>query len=198
MRRWRGKAERRLGISRDATPGTDNVLDQTPRLRESTAVRGKPTGNPPLEKDWRTGVCGIRYDLQCVWLGCRVQSLREEVARSTGIAGDFPTSAGRFPSGCPANPGRYATGMDPVHNVTDTSPEALQVQLEGFRRMTPQERFDRMCRWSQEIRDMARNAIRRRHPDWSEDEVRLKFIELTYGAELAREVRQFLKERNSE
>jgi hypothetical protein len=45
---------------------------------------------------------------------------------------------------------------------------------------------------------MARNAIRRRHPDWSEDEVRLKFIELTYGAELAREVRQFLKERNSE
>ena len=88
--------------------------------------------------------------------------------------------------------------MDPSHTVTDTSPEALRVQLEGFRRMTAQERFDRMCRWFQEIRDMARNAIRRRHPDWSEDEVRLKFIELTYGPEVAREVRQFLQDRNRE
>jgi hypothetical protein len=88
--------------------------------------------------------------------------------------------------------------MDSIHTVTDTSPEALRVQLEGVRRMTPQERFNSMCRWSQEIRDMARNAIRRRHPDWSEDEVRLKFIELTYGPELAREVRHFLQDRNRE
>jgi len=36
---------------------------------------------------------------------------------------------------------------------------------------------------------MAFDAIRRRHPESSEDDVRLKFIELTYGKHLADEVR---------
>ena len=42
---------------------------------------------------------------------------------------------------------------------------------------------------------MAFDAIRRRHPDYSEDEVRLKFIELTYGKSLADEVRDWQAER---
>jgi hypothetical protein len=36
---------------------------------------------------------------------------------------------------------------------------------------------------------MAFDAIRRRHPEYSEDEVQLRFIELTYGKALADEVR---------
>ncbi len=39
------------------------------------------------------------------------------------------------------------------------------------------------------------NAIRRRHPEWDEREVRLKFIERTYGKELAESVRRHLQER---
>ncbi len=42
---------------------------------------------------------------------------------------------------------------------------------------------------------MAFEAIRRRHPDFSDEEVRLRFIELTYGSELAESVKQDLKER---
>jgi len=73
--------------------------------------------------------------------------------------------------------------------VSDTSDEALAVQLECLRRMTPQERLRRACAWSGQIRRMAFDAIRRRHPEYSEDEVRLRFIELTYGKALADEVR---------
>lgn len=45
---------------------------------------------------------------------------------------------------------------------------------------------------------MSLNAIRRRHPELSDDEIRLKFIELTYGTELAHDVRRHLKERHLE
>jgi len=41
---------------------------------------------------------------------------------------------------------------------------------------------------------MAFDAIRRRHPEYSEDEGRLTFIELTYGKALANEVRFWQRE----
>ncbi len=79
-------------------------------------------------------------------------------------------------------------------DVSDTSDEALAVQLECLRRMSPHERLRRACAWSGQIRRMAFDAIRRRHPEYSEDEVRLRFIELTYGKELADEVRNWQPE----
>ena len=74
-------------------------------------------------------------------------------------------------------------------DLSDTSDEALAVQLECLRQMTPQERLRRSCAWSGQLRRMAFAAIRRRHLDYSEDNVRLKFIGLTYGQALADEVR---------
>ncbi|MEZ6125815.1 MAG: hypothetical protein R3C49_22035 [Planctomycetaceae bacterium] len=47
-----------------------------------------------------------------------------------------------------------------------------------------------MCAWSRQVKRMSMDAIRRRHPAFSENEVRLKFIELTYGSELAEGVRR--------
>lgn len=82
--------------------------------------------------------------------------------------------------------GRMATPSD----VTDTSDETLAVQLDGLRRMTPHERLRRACAWSGQIRRMAFAAIRRRHPEYSEDDVRLKFIELTYGQAIADGIRE--------
>ena len=79
-------------------------------------------------------------------------------------------------------------------DISDTSDEALAVQLECLRKMTPQERMRRSCAWSGQLRRMAFAAIRRRHPDYSEDDVRLKFIELTYGQTLADEVRNWQME----
>ena len=41
------------------------------------------------------------------------------------------------------------------------------------------------------------NAIRRRHPEFDDGEVQLKFIEMTYGKELAEDVRRWKLERQS-
>lgn len=75
--------------------------------------------------------------------------------------------------------------------ISDTSFEALSVQRECLRRMTPYERLERAFAWSQGVREMALAAIRRRHPEFDESEVRLQFIETVYGRELANEVRHF-------
>ena len=79
---------------------------------------------------------------------------------------------------------------------SDTSPEALEVQLQCLRAMTPQERLRRVFAWSDQLRRMSFAAIRRRYPEYSEDQVRLKFIELTYGETLANEVRAWLQEQS--
>lgn len=85
--------------------------------------------------------------------------------------------------------------MTMTSDLSDSSDEALAVQLECLRQMTPHERLRRACAWSGQVRRMAFDAIRRRHPKDSEEEVRLKFIELTYGKPLADEVRQWQRER---
>lgn len=76
-------------------------------------------------------------------------------------------------------------------DLSDTSVEALEVQLACLRQMTPHERLRRACAWSGQVRRMAFDAIRRRHPEYSEDEVRMKFIELTYGKTLANAIRDW-------
>ncbi len=81
--------------------------------------------------------------------------------------------------------------------TTDTCDEALQVQLACLRRMTPRERMQKTCAMSRRVRDMAMKAIRRRHPDWDDSQVRLMFIELTYGKALADDIRQTCAERET-
>jgi len=75
--------------------------------------------------------------------------------------------------------------------TTDTSAEALEVQLACLRKMSPQERIRRTCAMSQRVRDMGLAAIRRRHPEFNEEETQLLFIELTYGKPLADDVRRW-------
>lgn len=83
-------------------------------------------------------------------------------------------------------------------DISDTSDEALAVQLECLRQMTPHERLRRACAWSGQVRRMAFDAIRRRHPEFPEGDVRLRFIELTYGKPLADEVREWQRESGNE
>lgn len=71
------------------------------------------------------------------------------------------------------------------------------MQLECLRRMSPQQRVQMVFDMSRRLRDMAMDAIRRRHPEFDEEQVRLKFIELTYGKQLADEVRAWCSERKS-
>jgi len=79
--------------------------------------------------------------------------------------------------------------------TTDTSVEAEAIQPELLRRMSPADRITKMCNLSASLRRVAFDATRRLHPALDEAEVRLKFIESTYGEELAGEVRKHLQQR---
>lgn len=81
--------------------------------------------------------------------------------------------------------------MNSAPYTTDTSPEALAVQLECLRNISPQQRIRKMCALSRQVKRMAFDAIRRRHPELDSDDVHLLFIELTYGETLAIEVRRW-------
>lgn len=80
--------------------------------------------------------------------------------------------------------------MGDLRYTTDTSAAALEVQLDCLRRMSPRERIQKTLAMSRRLRKMAFDAIRRRHPDLADTEVRLMFIELTYGKTLADGIRQ--------
>lgn len=87
---------------------------------------------------------------------------------------------------------------EPVFKMTpsspyslDTSSEAYEVQIECWRNMTPIERLRRAMAWSQVLRKMAFDAIRRNHPEMIEAEVQMQFIENTYGKTLADDVRRW-------
>lgn len=73
--------------------------------------------------------------------------------------------------------------------TTDTSPEAASVHQELIRRSAPSQRVTQAFRLSNQMARLSKAAIRRRHPDLTEQEVGLHFIELHYGAELANAVR---------
>lgn len=45
---------------------------------------------------------------------------------------------------------------------------------------------------SNRVAEQCKNAIRQRHPEFSEDEIDLRFIELNYGQKIAGEVRAYL------
>jgi hypothetical protein len=86
--------------------------------------------------------------------------------------------------------------MPPATDPTnDTAAEAEAVQLECIRRMSPLERLRAGCRMSNRGRRLAFEAIRAQHPEADETEVRLRYIELAYGVELAADVRLWLRDR---
>jgi hypothetical protein len=74
----------------------------------------------------------------------------------------------------------------------DTDPEAERVQFELLRRAGPGRRAAMAASLTQTVLELSRNAIRRALPGASEEDVRLRFVDLNYGRELAAEVRRHL------
>jgi hypothetical protein len=68
--------------------------------------------------------------------------------------------------------------------AADTSPEADAVQVEAYRRMGGAGRGQVMFRLISLVRQASRAGIRRRHPEYSEAEVRLALARLLYGDDL--------------
>ena len=78
--------------------------------------------------------------------------------------------------------------MNEMSDATDTTDEAHAIQLACLRRMTPQQRLQKTLGLTHQVRKMAFDAIRRRFPDLDESGVRMQFIRLAYGDELAEEI----------
>ncbi len=76
--------------------------------------------------------------------------------------------------------------------IHDTSPEAERVLIDLIRNKPAHVRLGDAIDSSNRVAEQCKNAIRRNHPEISENEVRLRFIELNYGNEMARELRVWL------
>jgi hypothetical protein len=69
----------------------------------------------------------------------------------------------------------------------DTTLEAARVQFEVFRRMPPGKRLELAFQMSDSLRQLVASGVRSRHPEYSEDQVRLAVIRLTLGEKLFRQ-----------
>ena len=70
----------------------------------------------------------------------------------------------------------------------DTSPDALAVQVDAYRRMGGEGRVAMLAAMSDEVREIALAGIRSRHPTYSESEVHDALHRLLLGDELFRAV----------
>jgi hypothetical protein len=68
----------------------------------------------------------------------------------------------------------------------DTSREAHEVQLAIYRRMSPEQKLMLAIRMSEEVREVAADGIRTRHPEYSPEEVRFALWRMLHGDDLFR------------
>ncbi len=61
--------------------------------------------------------------------------------------------------------------------------------------MTVAERFEKMRALTARTVGLSKRAIARANPDMSPEELKLRFIELHYGRDLAERVREYLRNR---
>ncbi len=76
--------------------------------------------------------------------------------------------------------------------ISDTHPDAERVQIELIRKRTVSERFALVRSLTAFALGLSRRAISRTNPDLGPEELRLKYIELAYGRELAQRVKEYL------
>jgi hypothetical protein len=84
----------------------------------------------------------------------------------------------------------------PSKSPLDTHPDAERVQIELLRKASASERFALACSLTATTISLSRRAIARANPDFSPQDVDLKFVELHYGKDLASRVRRYLERRS--
>jgi len=70
----------------------------------------------------------------------------------------------------------------------DTHPAAYEAQFRAYRAMGAERRSELMFQMSDDMRRVSRDAIRQRHPEYSELELQRAFIALLHGAGGARKI----------
>lgn len=70
-----------------------------------------------------------------------------------------------------------------VSGLSDTSPEAERVLIEGYRRMSPAEKLERVFSLNRALEQLQAARIRADYGDISEREMRLRLASLRLGRE---------------
>ena len=79
--------------------------------------------------------------------------------------------------------------------LSDTSPDAEKVQIELLRKSTVAERFAKVRALTARTVGLSKRALARANPDLSPEELKLRFVELHYGKDLAERVRKYVNTR---
>jgi hypothetical protein len=66
----------------------------------------------------------------------------------------------------------------------DTTREAAWVQIEIYRRMAPEKRLRQALEMSEFARMVSASGVRQRHPDYTEEQVRLTVVRYCVGDDL--------------
>lgn len=77
------------------------------------------------------------------------------------------------------------SGMHAPEAVDDTNPDAAAAQLDALRRMGPDGRLRAGMAFSASMIAMSRAALRARHPEADETDLKLLWISENYGEPLA-------------
>ncbi len=80
---------------------------------------------------------------------------------------------------------------------TDTHPTAEQVQLELLRRFSPGKRARLALSLSDLVISSSRQALRLAYPELDESSLKIRFVALNYGEDLAKRVRLHLERRQA-
>lgn len=77
-------------------------------------------------------------------------------------------------------------GIVSLMRPADTSPDAFAYQLELYRQLGPGGRSRMAAELSDTLRETSLASIRRRHPEYSEAEVRRTFVRVVYRIDVER------------
>jgi hypothetical protein len=67
----------------------------------------------------------------------------------------------------------------------DTSPDTHEFQIAAYRQMTPEQKAELIVEISDAAREVSREGIRMRHPDYSDEDVKRALFVLLHGRKLA-------------
>lgn len=71
-------------------------------------------------------------------------------------------------------------------DIDDTAPEVQRLLVEGYRRMSPAQKLQRMVALTHGVQQMSLARIRVQHPDADERELKLRLASLWLPADLMR------------
>jgi len=66
--------------------------------------------------------------------------------------------------------------------MSDTSPEAAEIQASIYRRMTGEQRLRLAVEMSETARELALARVRAEHPDWSDWELKRELLRCAFGS----------------